>query len=161
MRISAVLPALVSLASALLPRSAINNGVEEKSMLVVNADQTLILDADWTNFTFTNVDVPVSPNFNFFTSPAISGLFVTDLYCAGDTFAIYNNGTFLMETSSPLFGADCQLRTANASLAFSQNYWSSATVPLASGFSYNITIVPTASPWSAGVAAIRWVSGRA
>jgi hypothetical protein len=134
-----------------------NNGPIEKSADLALMDIPLVLDADWTNFLFTNVGVPVVPNFVLTTPPLPTLLQVTDLYCAGDAFVITNDGFYLSATTIPLF-VDCQLSTNNATLAHLVPYWSSATLLLTPLTSFNLTIIPSQSPWTAGQAAIRWIT---
>jgi hypothetical protein len=160
MKLLTITLALYSLASVILPSSVAHNGSDLKSTKVTRNDQALILDADWTYFVFTNVDVAVSPNFIVTTStlPLLSQLQIVDLYCDGDVFQIFNNGDELLLTTSEPYGTDCKLHTSNATLAFSQHYWSKGILHLNTSTAYNMTLYPTASPWTAGKAAIRWIT---
>jgi hypothetical protein len=146
-----------SVASAIESLSG-NNGPIAKSADLALMDVPLVLDADWTNFLFTNVGVPVVPNFIFVTpiSPP-TFLQVTDLYCAGDMFVVANSGAYLATTTPPLF-TDCQLSTNNATLAHLVPYWSSFSILLPPLTPFNLTIIPSQSPWTAGQAAIRWIT---
>ena len=157
MKFAALLATLVSLAAATFDGPAGRNGLVPKAADAVLVDQTLVRDADWTNFLFTNVGVPVVPNFIINTSVDLTLIQVTDLYCAGDIFAITNNGAPFLSTTDPL-GTDCQLSTANATLASTLPYWSSFSFGLPTLTTFNITIIPLQSPWTAGTAAIRWIS---
>ena len=160
MKLFIILPTLYSLALAALPNPVAHNGVDPKSIKVVHTDQTLVLDADWTYFLFTNVGVPITPNFVFTTPllPPLTQLRTTDLYCAGDMFRLVNNEDGALFGTDEPFGVDCRLSTGNATLAFSQHYWSRGIIHLNASTTYNMTLYPTSSPWSAGMAAIRWVT---
>ena len=161
MQLAAVIfPALLSLVVAVLPGLATKNGVNVKSVTAARGDFDLVLDDDWTYFLFTNVGVPVGTNFIAQTAfnQTNTGIELVDLFCSGDRFAVLNNGSLAVITSPPTFGTDCTLSTANATLALSQPYWSKGRFGLAADTMNNITVVPTASPWTAGMAAIRWMS---
>ena len=157
MKFATLFAAFVSLVAANFDGSTGRNGPVPKAVDAVLVDQTLVLDADWTNFLFTNVGVPVVPNFIVNTPATATVLQVTDLYCSGDIFVIANNGVLFSFTSVP-FGVDCQLSTTNATLALEVPYWSSGTFALVPLTTYNFTIIPEQSPWSAGQAAIRWIT---
>ena len=162
MKYPTIIPALLSLTLATLPIPIpiAHNGADSKSIKVVHTDQTLVLDADWTYFLFTNVGVPVTPNFIIPPSghPIDSQIQVVDLFCAGDIFQLFNNGSELLSSISPPYAVDCQLSTDDPNLAISQEYWSRLLTDVYPDTSYNLTIYATASPWSAGKAAIRWVN---
>jgi hypothetical protein len=157
MKLISLFAALISFAAADIDGPASNNGGVAKSTDAALVDLPLILDGDWTNFYFTNAGVPVIPNFIIATPIYATLLEVTDLYCAGDVFTIANNGVFFATTNPAVF-TDCQLSTTNATLAFEVPYWSSTSQLLLPALVYNLTIIPSLSPWSAGQAAIRWVS---
>jgi hypothetical protein len=160
MRHLPIISALLFLTSVISSSPVNHNRVGLKSIQQSHTDQSLTLDADWTHFLFTNVGVPVSPNF-VLTAPILppsTQLQIVDLFCSGDVFHVFNNGSELFGTIYPPYGVDCQLSTDDATLAFSQEYWSKSVHDIDLGATYNLTVYPTASPWSAGQAAIRWIS---
>ena len=126
-------------------------------------DVTLELDADWYLFPFTNVGVPVPINFIVNTPfTPLTIIQLTDLYCIGDRFVLSSTGGPLfvpLPTTVVTPDLECTISTNNATLAYLSTLWSHAGATLAvPGAQYNFTVTPLVSPFSAGVAAIRFAT---
>ena len=134
----------------------------------VNSPETLYLplSPSWTYFYFTNVGSygeagnPLQPTI-FVPGPSYGNkcLQIADLYCAGDQFSLYAGfGLQTIVANSSVSGAvSCTLTSTNPNDTLINPLWSnlyydftvSSPIPLL------LTVYVTASPFSAGKAAIR------
>ncbi|PJF18070.1 putative membrane protein [Paramicrosporidium saccamoebae] len=126
------------------------NGFSGEKM--TSADQVeLGVGWGWYPFTFTNAGSEGSRAFHFVTTTN-TVLKVTDVYCPGDAFAVYDNGVLLGIT--PTVTAYCENRTPLAELGYPSSGWSSAYFYLPPG-DHLITLIVTLSPWTAGGAYLK------
>ena len=104
----------------------------------------------WERFTFGNVG---STESFCFQSKQSMTLKITDYFCTGDKFAVYDNGVHIGDTSPTHFD-ECKTSTGDADFAFEHGAWSSLSYALAPGH-HNVTIKVLASPYKEGYGAIR------
>lgn len=128
-----------------------NNGYEAINKSPEAELVNLDVGAGWYPFTFTNVGSRGSCSFAF-TTTVLTILKVTDAFCPGDAFAIYDNKVLLGVT--PNVANYCANKTPEPSLAFSSVGWSNGHWYLPPG-AHLIEIVMTSSPWTAGSAYLR------
>lgn len=132
-----------------LKEEAMEEGLED---LAVNAkDVHLKVGAGWYNFTFTNQYSFANRNFLFQTEKQTL-LRITDTFCAGDVFQVYDWGQFLLQTTP--VNITCDNYTPLPDVAWPSIGWSSGYYFLDPGC-HNITIQVIQSPYTAGAANIR------
>ena len=106
----------------------------------------------WTNFEFGNVGINSSSVFNY--TALTSGVFlISDLYWAGDSFALYMNESYVGSTC--LVNASTTNYTTNPHLAFNLTpvVWSYHCFAVIPGLT-TYTISPNQSPYTGGVGAV-------
>lgn len=113
----------------------------------------LTVGGGWTGFEFGEVGSTAGP-FTFTTAGPVV-LKVTDAYCAGDRFRVYDNGQLLGDTSYSWMSL-CEFpgRTVDPVTAFTSWYYSHGEFSLSAG-SHSITIQSLASPFGPGGAFLR------
>ncbi|MCW5853876.1 MAG: hypothetical protein KIT87_27660, partial [Anaerolineae bacterium] len=127
-----------------------NGGGQRRPFAPVMA---LTVGGGWTGFEFGDVGTTAGPIA--FTSASPIVLKVTDAYCAGDRFRIYDNGQLLGDTSSnPLAWCDFPGRTVDPVTAFTSWYYSHGEFALPAG-PHSITIQMLAAPFGPGGAFLR------
>ena len=129
------------------------------------------INSNWTTFYFTNsgghsfLDYSDQVTVVFFIYPQLGNncIQVTDLYCAGDQFALYQEvqiyPQFLANSTTP--GAvSCNYSSTDPNVTSQNSTWSSLSYNTFA-IDYNIlyfSVYATVSPFSAGKAAIRALS---
>ena len=129
-----------------------NNSVEafESADAVAGTIGYLPVNSGWLTFPFgpTNSTTPIM--FNLFCPGQLN---ITDLYCSGDRFAIYDNGVFVRNTSVPVFN-NCSSNSTDPNFTQRSANWSHASIDLLPGW-HNISIVVITAPYGGGFGAIR------
>lgn len=115
----------------------------------------LPVNGGWMNFPFGDVGSITPIMFNLYCHGVMN---ITDLYCSGDRFAIYDNGVLLGDTSHPVFNG-CASNSSNPNYTQLQGNWSHGSFHLLPGW-HNISIVVMKSPYHHGIGSIRVDSGR-
>lgn len=115
-------------------------------------DCPLKVNGGWKEFIFGKAGSFVDACFTFHTQGP-STLRITDNFCTGDIFKVYDCGKLLFETSRARFD-NCSTSTTNPDYAFESALWSSGRAHLRPGH-HNITIKVVKSPYGAGGANIR------
>lgn len=131
-----------------------NNFMAQSGQDMLQADATdthLKVGQGWYNFTFTNVHSYANRNF-LFQSNVQTVLRLTDVFCAGDVFQVFDWGKFLFQTSA--VNTTCDNYTPLPDVAWPSIGWSSGYYFLDPGC-HNITIQVIDSPYTAGAANIR------
>lgn len=150
-----VLKALL-LAVAFLAASAsgkvVNVNAAEGIERVEPDKSTLQLGEGWRRFDFGKAGSFVSTNFIIEVSQPVI-LKVTDYFCAGDRFAVYDNETLLGESSKAEFD-ECKTTSNSPDWAYTHSDWSSFSFSLEPGF-HTIIIKVLQSPYNEGYGAIR------
>lgn len=108
----------------------------------------------WRLFRFTNVGAPALTRYEFVALTPFN-IEITDIYCTGDIFLVFNSGVPLGQTSIPEVAPTCLNTTSDPEVALANPAYSSGSGPLPSGY-YNLTITAVVSPWTAGSGAIRF-----
>jgi hypothetical protein len=116
------------------------------------ADTPLPIDGGWQSFSFGTVGSHDNEGLFTFLAPGAVDLKVTDAFLAGDQFSIYDNSSFIGNTSVPLGSGDDI--GANADGAYADPLWSSGLFVLGAG-AHSIDIVTLQSPFGGGGAYIR------
>ncbi len=113
----------------------------------------LTVGAGWTSFGFAEVGTTAGPLTFTTTGPSL--LKITDAYCAGDRFRVYDNGQLLGETSAARLTA-CTFtgRTNDPAEADAVWAYSHGAFALPAG-AHSITIQTLASPFGPGGAFVR------
>lgn len=106
----------------------------------------------WSYFSFGGVGVPSGP-FTF-TSPGLVQVDVTDDFCKGDEFEIFEGATSLGTTSAVTSEYPGCGSAVGAQAAFDSPLWSSGSFLLPTG-AHSLDVEPTVSPWGGGGAYIR------
>jgi hypothetical protein len=114
---------------------------------IVNSIKVIIPGREWTLFDFDTIS---KARFEFQTS-TLTFLQLTDLYCKGDAFALYDGGRLLVQ--SPQVKKTCDGSTGDPQATFQNPAWSSILVTLSAGL-HNITVDIISNPYGAGTAAI-------
>ena len=112
--------------------------------------EKVVVGGGWERFTFG--EVGSSESFCFHSKHPMV-LKITDYFCSGDRFAVYDNGVFIGETG-PTHWDHCKTSTCDADRAFESGSWSSLTHALHPGH-HNVTVKVLLSPYSEGFGAIR------
>lgn len=112
----------------------------------------LIVDEGWYEFQFGDTNSTVMESFHF-TTPNSVKLKVTDNYCNGDSFEIYNFGHLVGRTSF-VTSNGCKSNTTDPSVAYDDPSWSHAYWDLADG-EHLIQIKVVQSPYHGGAANLR------
>lgn len=120
------------------------------------AVEGILPDDVWGQFYFTNVGAPALTRYEFVALTPFD-LSITDIYCTGDIFMVFNSGIPLGQTSIPEGSPTCLNTTSDPDIARTNPAYSSACGVLPSGY-YNLTLVAIVSPWTAGSGAIRFRS---
>lgn len=109
-------------------------------------------DGQWHKFIFGKAGTEVEQRF-VFTLRNKAFLDITDYYCPGDSFRLYDNGVCIGRT--PLKRAnECKDKTADPQVAFKSDKWSHRSFELGKG-KHIITIKVVRSPYCGGAGAIR------
>lgn len=112
----------------------------------------LNVSGGWTKFKFGAANTSVYSHFLIHNEhPAV--LKITDYYCSGDRFMVFDNGRFIGNTSHALFD-NCTTTTCDPDHAYYHEEWSHFTYALHAG-PHNITLRVIDSPYHEGYAAIR------
>lgn len=112
----------------------------------------LEVGAGWTKFKFGEANTTVYSQFRIHnTRPAV--LKLTDYFCSGDRFKVYQNGKYIGDTSPTVFDK-CKSTTCDPDYAFYHEPWSHFQQALEPGH-HNITLRVISSPYKEGYAAIR------
>lgn len=110
-------------------------------------------DGEWSKFIFNKAGTTIDTTFliNIDTKALLD---VTDFYCPGDSFRVYDNGVSIGRT--PLKRANnCHHKTLDPEVAFEHpKIWSSRTFELCPG-QHVINIKVVRSPYCGGAGAIR------
>jgi hypothetical protein len=129
---------LISVACAAAQGSTMNGEVGP-----VGSDPALVVGSGWNSFSWDGTGVDPDPVFNLegaftFTVPASStyDLLVTDAYLDGDQFTVYNFGSPLFTTSTPLNDGQ---NTSSFDAAYASSAWSHGSELLGPG-NYSITL---------------------
>jgi hypothetical protein len=120
---------------------------------------TLTVGGPWETFEFTNPGAFALTSFVF----SVIGtnfvyLQITDLYCQGDSFAVYSDSSALGITAP--VATSCIANVTDSSdpdVCYTNAGWSSHQFFFATGDKY-VRIVPVISPYTAGLGAIRIVA---
>lgn len=115
----------------------------------------LPVNGGWMNFPFGDVGSITPIMFNLYCHGVMN---ITDLYCSGDRFAIYDNGVLLGDTSHPVFNG-CASNSSHPGYTQMQGNWSHGSFHLLPGW-HNVSIVIMKSPYGHGIGSIRVDSGR-
>lgn len=109
-------------------------------------------DGQWHKFIFGKAGTEVEQRF-VFTLRNKAFLDITDYYCPGDSFRVYDNGVCIGRT--PLKRAnECKDKTLDPQVAFKSDKWSHRSFELGKG-KHIITIKVVRSPYCGGAGAIR------
>lgn len=127
-----------------------DNGAPQKGP-VLQIAEPLVIGHPWKYFVFTNTGSYSNKRYEF-TLSTIAYLEITDLFCKGDAFGIFDHSSLLATT--PLVPVTCNSPTSDPDVAYPDASYSSWRVLLGSG-NHNISIVVVNSPYSAGTGAIR------
>lgn len=133
------------------PLNHSNGGQGEKATTTSPTTVELVIGTGWYNFTFANSGSYANNQYHYITDKKTL-LKVTDVFWAGDTFAVFDNGTLLVMTDP--VPASNTTYTALPDVAFSSIGWSSMYAYLPPG-EHLITIITVNSPYNAGGASIR------
>lgn len=117
----------------------------------ITATATLSPGGGWTEFSFGAANTTVPTAFDV-DQPAPVVLKITDLMCAGDRFAVFDNGVFIGNTTTPANGT-CTEVAQDAFTAFTSGNWSMFAQQLPAG-NHTITMTVLKSPFGSGTAAI-------
>jgi len=112
--------------------------------------QYLPVNEGWNQFPFGPVN-SVTPIMFHLYRPGMMNL--TDIYCSGDEFSIYDNGVCLGKTSQAIFN-QCASNSSNPDFTQLSANWSHGSYNLLPGW-HNISIVVTKSPYNQGIGSIR------
>lgn len=110
----------------------------------------LPVNGGWTTFPFGPMGTVTPIMFNLFCPGRLN---ITDIYCSGDRFAIFDNGVFLGNTTKPVFD-DCASNSTNPNFTEQSPLWSHGSFDLLPGW-HNISIVVIRSPYDGGYGSIR------
>lgn len=114
--------------------------------------ETLVLDGGWYKFYFGGENTTTAYTF-FFNHPYHVQISITDAYCPGDAFDLYQDGEYLIST--PRVRSDnCVGWTDDPNKAFVDAQFSSTKFALPPG-PFNLTIHVLDSPFKGGAAFIR------
>jgi len=148
--------ALLALAQAIPTEKleALHNGwQEEKNDRLMPREQVgLLVDGGWYPFQFGGVNTTAKDAFIFKTSgPAV--MKVTDNYCAGDAFFVFDNGVYIGRTSHVMANS-CRTNTTNPDVAWNDPSFSHGSFTLEPGL-HKIQFTVAESPFMAGGANLR------
>lgn len=152
--------ALLLLGAALLSAlptadlTAHHNGyvAEKHDRLVAREQVGLLVDGGWYPFQFGGTNSTAKDAFVFKThGPCL--LKVTDNYCAGDAFYVFDNGVYLGRTNH-VNANSCRTNTTNAEVAWMDPSFSHGSFTLEPGL-HKIQFTVAESPFMAGGAALR------
>ncbi len=147
----AVLSGLALLGTALaLPLEQQQEFAVELAELSDGTIGYLPVNSGWASFPFGHVNSSTHIAMNLFCSGYLN---ITDIFCSGDQFAIYDNGVYVTKTSDPVFN-DCKSNTTDPNYAQRHHEWSSDSIKLHPGF-HNITLRVLKAPYGYGTGAIR------
>lgn len=110
----------------------------------------LPVNGGWMTFPFGPVGSVTPIMFQLYCPGRMN---ITDLYCSGDRFEIFDNGVCLGLTSKPIFN-DCASNSTNPDYTESHHQWSSGSWDLLPGW-HNISIVVKDAPYNGGYGSIR------
>lgn len=154
------LPSPTTLSSTDKPTSS-NNGYsvhssETDPSITNELDIPIIVDAGWRNFQWFGAGPVFNTEGPFtFSSTAQTILKVTDAFCKGDQFAIFDFGVQIGTTSAvPIGPCSGPTDTGDPDAAFSDPTYSHGTFPLGPG-SHSLTIKVITNPFGAGGAYLR------
>ena len=110
----------------------------------------LPVNSGWMTFPFGPVNTTTPIMFNLFCPGQMN---ITDLYCSGDRFAIYDNGVFIGRTSRPVYDG-CKSNSTDPNYTQRHENWSHGSWEMLPGW-HNISIVVVEAPYGGGFGAIR------
>lgn len=112
----------------------------------------LVVDGGWYDFQFRDTNSTVRDIFRFRTLGATT-LRITDNYCAGDVFEVWDNDEKL-GTTNMVYTNECLTNTTNPDRAYGNDNFSHGEFNLEAG-AHKIKIRVLKSPFTAGSGAIR------
>jgi len=118
-------------------------------------DPPLIVNSGWQQFSWGGPGTPFD-NQGAFTLTAGVGtvLKVTDAFCKGDQFRVFDNGVQIFDTSLVPVDLACSVSIGDPDVAFADPTYSKGSIALASGV-HSITIQTIINPFLSGAAFIR------
>ena len=129
------------------------NGYNRQEADEAAGDDDLKVNHGWSKFFFKGGNGAVAGTNYIFKTKSATTLSITDAYCSGDSFLVYNHGQLILET--PFVGSDnCATYEKHAGKAASSGKFSSGSIALESGH-HNITIQTSKNPFGKGAAFIR------
>lgn len=133
--------------------SLYNGYVGEKNDRLVRREQVgLLVDGGWYPFQFGSVNTTAKDAFVFKTSgPSV--LKITDNFCAGDAFYVFDNGVYIGRTSHVMANS-CRTNTTNPEVAWNDPSFSHGSFTLEPGM-HKIQFTVAESPFMAGGANLR------
>jgi hypothetical protein len=130
------------------------NGYAAKNERLMGREHIgLLVDGGWYPFQFGAVNTTSKDAFIFKTTAASSVLKITDNYCAGDSFYVFDNGEYLGATKRVSSNA-CRTNTTNPSVAWEDDSFSHGSWVLGPG-THKIQMTVAESPFMAGGGNIR------
>lgn len=120
-----------------------------RSAIQANIPMEVAVDSGWQPFIFTNRGFR---QVFHYISPSTSRFSVTDAFCAGDSFAVYDNKELLGVT--PAVVASCDKHTSDPQVAFNSTEWSHGGFVTEPGERF-FAVMLLESPFSAGKAFVR------
>ncbi len=121
----------------------------------------VLVNNTWTPFFFDNVGSWASPQFQITVtnSTAFTNIAWVDTFCAGDAFTAYffsnQAPNISLNGRTPSGVASCTNFTLNPNVAVSAPAFTWGSLSTVTTGTYNITLVPRISPYSAGRGYIR------
>lgn len=143
---------LIILSLALSQAQIFSNGHEAATDRLIETSikpVPILVDAGWQLFLFTNGGARMIFHIS---SPQPTILRITDAYCPGDSFAVYESKALLGVTPMPT--ATCEHFTTDPHVAFNSTAWSHGEFRLDPG-DRHIGVLVMTSPHTAGKAFIR------
>lgn len=130
----------------------LEGGRKDEQRLQGREQVGLLVDGGWYPFQFGGVNSTAKDSFVFRTTgPAI--LKVTDNFCAGDAFYVFDGGKYIGRTSH-VPSNSCRTNTTNPDVAWNDPSFSHGTFTLEPGL-HKIQFTVAESPFMAGGASLR------
>jgi hypothetical protein len=142
---------LTGFAAAAPPEPTQNSSSEAPNL----APEDVALGVDvWTHFLWSGSGSPYNSEGNFVISSTVAlRLKVTDLYCRGDRFMVYDNGVPLETTSASTVQSSCQTTIGDPDAAFDFPSFSHGNISLPAG-NHKIRLQATQNYFGYGEGAI-------
>lgn len=150
--VSTAATAAVLLCASVANAEILNMNATDATVGLPNPFVHLHFDEGWTKFKFGAANSTVWSKF-IIKNDRAAILKVTDYYCSGDSFEVFDNGVSVGRTSQTVFD-NCTSTTCDPDYAYGHKPWSSFSMSLAPG-AHNITLKVLTSPYNEGFAAIR------